>query len=297
MPIASTTASTVSTTTAAAITTMGLGLLQQHLLQLTPLFRSYPKTIQGFACFLREMAMIRLSADAPPIAALSIADIITIRLGEMAALRALLRPFYHCAWDTETQRAMVALFEGDDAATVDHPLLRQLLTDAQAIPPAVTAPPPSPMHEIPRPPVLLRQDGNHRTPSAVTAPATPLPLTLQQVPDDWRDLVEGLMARGKLRLADYSSLEALERYVDEAFELTDTGRDYAPVEVARPAAAVAAAAPAKKAAPVVRTPARAAVHLPQEEREAIAEALQLRTTNFRTKEEALALYLQKQAAR
>lgn len=319
---------TCSSPSTVFLTTMALGVLRQHLLQLAPLFRSYTKTLPGLACFLREVAAIRIHCDPTPIlpsrpdaiATLSIADIVTLRLEGVVLMCELLRPFCHCAWDAETQRVITTLFDENSLQDVTplrealgrlieemtppdihgtgsvEPANSQMATGLDS--PALVSPPPS---AIPQPPMLCRQDGNHHQ----------LPLTLDQVPEDWRDLVEGLIAQGKLRLADYASLDGLERFVDEALELPggyDAGGP--PNAVIAPALPIAAgevtvvgtpagtemSAPARPPPPLTSSvPARAPPPaLPREEREAIAEALQLQTTNFRTKEEALALYLAKQ---
>lgn len=117
---------------------------------------------------------------------------------------------------------------------------------------------------------------HYTTPEALTFVAQLLPnaLTLDMVPNDWRDLVETEIVKNKLDLGRFASLVELERYIDNIlFSENDTVTTAPEEEVdGEPLAG------------------EGDVPLVDEEREIIAKTLRLDVEEFTTKNEALRLF-------
>lgn len=89
-------------------------------------------------------------------------------------------------------------------------------------------------------------------------------ITIESIPEDWRDLADELVRKGYIKLEDFDDLEVLEKEVDRIyFSLSPTNED------------------------VVSDNDRP---LHYEEKETLAKTLQLDINSFTTKKEALKIY-------
>jgi hypothetical protein len=145
------------------------------VLEKSPAFKTYPKTTTGLAAFWRkEFQTTHVRMD----------DVKTmsiwygrswIPIPTVSFLHLLLAPLYHCDWDSSAQKLIEDVYRGELT-----PVVSEFVTG------------------------LFN--------GSVSAPASTI--TIDMVPDDWRDLVEELIQSKNLDLTKYKSVDELEHYVD-----------------------------------------------------------------------------------
>lgn len=116
--------------------------------------------------------------------------------------------------------------------------------------------------------LAIRNQPSSPAASKLAAQLVPGAVTLDMVPEDWRDVVEEGIVKGTLVLANFKDLRELEQLVDTMLGLDET-------------------------IPVPTSSSWNEPELAAEEKEAMAKTLGLHVDDFRTKQEALDLYARK----
>lgn len=202
------------------------------VLEASPRFASYTKTVEGLSLFFRTELphhCVRLADDKHGIVVHY--GVVWIHVAPLDFLRMLFLPLFHCSWDANSMILRDNVLAGELTDSV-HTFLYSLFT------PKITT-----------------------TTSGVR---------LEDVPDDWRDLLLDYIKKGAVDLSKYNSLQALEHRVDQLEGLLEP--DDSPQ--LRP-----------QLLPFLDDPP-----LPQEERVVLAKTLRLDPNDFRTKREAMDLY-------
>lgn len=191
----------------------------------TALFRTYPKTVEGIVSFFRTELNHNCVRTETPTTVTLRYDKLWVELDTIQFLRLLLLPFYHCTWDAEMQ------------IIVEEVNRCELTERASALSAALSVNP------------APQSSG----------------ITIDMVPDDWRDLVEGLIRDQKLDIGKYKTVDQLEQYVDGVLFSVPAEEEEVPLAI-----------PGHK--------------LMTEDKEILARTLRLDVSEFNTKEEAFKLF-------
>jgi hypothetical protein len=198
------------------------------VLEASARFTSYPKTVAGLVQFFHR-ELPHTRIKVPDGKDLLLQHgQVWVPISQLDFLRMLFLPLYHCSWDAEALELRDAVMR-----VIPTPGTTQLIRS-----------------------LLL--------PSSHPVAG----VRLEDVPEDWRDLLLDYIKKGAVDLSQYTTLQALEHRVDQLEGLVET--DDSPVLVSQLL--------------IAEEP------LPAEEREVLAKTLRLDPGDFRTKREAMDLY-------
>jgi len=202
------------------------------ILDASPRFVNYAKTTTGFIQFFRhELPYQRVRFHDDNKTILLQYGQVWLHVEMIDFLQMIFRPFFHCSWDV--------------AATE----IRDTVMRGEVSPSAIKF-----LHNLLVPQLQIVGGG----------------VRLEDVPEDWRDLVVDYIRKGAVDLSKYSSVKALEHRVDQLEGLLEP--DDSPLLESQ-------------LLPLPEEPT-----LPEEEREILAKTLRLDPTDFKTKRQAMELY-------